>query len=230
MSKFHIGYILDMSGSMSAGGKDVPGGVVNYIEKTKKESPEALFSLTVFDTSFETWVDSVPLGSVNGKELLEKYGPRGGTALYDAVGITIKKIKKEMKLGDKAFIVISTDGEENSSRVENEKTINKKIKKLQKSGDWQFIFIGTNIDAWSSARKLGIYDGNVASTSYGLGQFRAPDASVQLFRSYKSSGGLASSTAFADSGLTQTYTSDEEVFDVDNISGTIKGAKSGTTS
>lgn len=206
MSKFHIGYVLDMSGSMLDGGKDVPNGVANYIEKTKKDSPESLFTLTIFDTVFETWVDSVPLSSVNGKELLSKYRPRGATALYDAVGDTIKKVKKQMNIGDKAFIVISTDGFENSSQIENEKTINKKITKLQKTGDWQFIFIGTNIDAWAAARKLGVFDGNVAVTSYGQGQFRAPNATTQVFKTYVQTGGLTSTTAFADSAQTQDYT------------------------
>lgn len=228
MSKFHIGYVLDMSGSMSDGGSDVPGGVANYIDSTKKEIPDASFTLTIFDTVFETWVDSLPLSAINGKELVRKYQPRGGTALYDAVGDTIEKIKRQMRAGDRAIVVITTDGEENSSRVENEKSINKKIKKLQKSGDWTFVFIGTEIDAWDAARKIGIYDGNVAVTSYGKGQFRsntgAATATTTLYRSDSSS----TPVAFAAAGVPQDYTNNaEEVFDVDSILGT---TKSGDTS
>lgn len=223
MSKFHIGYILDMSGSMADGGSDVPGGVANYIDSTKKEIPDASFTLTIFDTVFETWVDSLPLSAINGKELVRKYQPRGGTALYDAVGNTIDKIKRQMHVGDRAIVVITTDGEENSSRVENEKSINKKIKKLQKTGDWTFVFIGTEIDAWDAARKIGIYDGNVAVTSYGKGQFRAPAATSRGTVNFYRSAATSSSSLYADSNLSQDYTennTEETVFDVDSILGT----------
>lgn len=212
MSKLHIGYVLDMSGSMGVAVDDTKGSVASYIDKTKEEIPEARFNLTIFDTVFEKWVDDVPLRALDGKKVVAEYQPRGATALYDAIGKTIKSIKNKLEDGDKAIVVITTDGYENSSRKETKESILNKITKLTKKGNWTFIYLGTNVDAWAEADKIGILAGNTALYSYGKGQFRANDGLVFATASLARSSSGSSATAFADAGVDvkQFYTTESK--------------------
>lgn len=89
------------------------------------------------------------------------YEVSGTTALLDAIGGTINKIKnaqnatlKEMR-ADQVLFVITTDGMENSSCEFNYEKI-KKLIDQQKEQGWQFVFLGANIDAIGTASKMGI--------------------------------------------------------------------------
>ncbi len=80
----------------------------------------------------------------------EEYIPNGGTALYDAIGLTIDKFVDHYDLTDKntgVLFVILTDGEENSSKTykgeSGRNTLKSRIDELNKSGRWTFTFMGT---------------------------------------------------------------------------------------
>jgi hypothetical protein len=93
------------------------------------------------------------------------YKPSGMTALYDAIGMSVKKLKKETKhelKNNKAsvVVVIITDGHENSSRKYSYEKIQKLIGKLEKKPNWTFSYLGATPDAVDIARSLNIDKSN----------------------------------------------------------------------
>lgn len=170
MSKTHIAIVLDMSGSMSATQEATKSGVKEYIKTTRKDIPDARFSLTIFDNVIEKWVVDARLGDIRASGIIENYKPRGMTALYDAIGNTIDDLKGRVKKKDKAIVVVMTDGYENSSKFYTQSFINSLITELQNSGNWTFVFLGANIDSWAVGKSLGFYQTNTVDYSYGEGQ------------------------------------------------------------
>ncbi|MBP5465525.1 MAG: VWA domain-containing protein [Treponema sp.] len=156
-----IVFILDKSGSMSGLEKDTIGGYNAFVEKQKAVEGGALVSTILFSDRSEVIHDRVPLAEV--EKLTEaEYSVGGCTALLDAVGlaiqhiVTIHKYAREEDRPEKTVFVITTDGEENSSREYSYPRLNSMIERQQEASGWEFIFLGANIDAISEGAKLGI--------------------------------------------------------------------------
>jgi hypothetical protein len=124
---------------------------------------EYLFSLTTFDTIVENPIAIQPIGEVDPEEL-SKHGPRGATALYDAVGATIKATEDDPHGADKIIVVIVTDGQENSSREWSKDALHKTIDSKLSAGNWTFTYLGTQPETWDDAGKIGVGAG--ASATY----------------------------------------------------------------
>jgi hypothetical protein len=154
--------------------REVVQGLNRFIEDQKDEAKftgdATTFTLTVFDTSNVTSYLAEDIQDV--KELRQSDTLLGGgTALLDAVGSTLTKIKQKNIKGKK-LVVIYTDGEENASREYTSEQIEKMINKLQKKGDWTFVFMGSELEGWQAERAaamLGIQRGNTVTT-YGGAQ------------------------------------------------------------
>lgn len=145
--------VLDKSGSMWSVKEDTIGGVNQYLEDQKKLPGEAIFTLITFNTRSKTDLQGVLLESV--KPLTnESYAPGGGTALFDAVNMSISDtIERHSKLDDdktpgKVMLVVLTDGEENSStEVRDVKKIAEMVKERETSG-WEVAFLGADLANW----------------------------------------------------------------------------------
>lgn len=153
-------FILDRSGSMGGLEEDTIGGFNSMIEKQKDAEGEVLVSTVLFDHESFVLHDRLPLAEI--KPLTRKdYEVRGSTALLDAIGDAIKHIKNVHKYAreedrpSKTLFIITTDGEENSSRNYSYKDI-KKLVEAQKEKEWEFIFLGANIDSINVAGSMGI--------------------------------------------------------------------------
>ncbi len=160
----YTNFILDKSGSMQSIKTDTIGGFNQYIETVKAEMGRktAKLTLTLFDTEVTTLHSLAPLKDV--AELNDKtYQPSGMTALYDAVGQTVRKVEGKITKKDKSLVVIMTDGEENSSREWGRDSFSKLIKEMEGKGNWTFVFLGANQDAWANASKWGFSAQNVAT-------------------------------------------------------------------
>ena len=154
-------FILDRSGSMSGLEADTIGGFNSMIAKQKKESGEAFVSTVLFDNESTVIHDRLPLGEV--PPMTEKeYFTRGCTALLDAVGGAIHHIGNIHKYArpedvpEKTLFVITTDGQENSSRRYNYETVRRMIDHEKEKYGWEFLFLGANIDAVETAKHFGI--------------------------------------------------------------------------
>ena len=163
-----IVFILDRSGSMEGLTADTIGGFNSFVDKQKELPGEAVLTTVLFDDKYELLHNGVNLKDI--KPLTEKqYFVRVMTALLDAVGKTINTVGERLAKMEEAdrpahvLFVITTDGEENSSRVFGVYDVRKMIQHQTDVYNWQFIFLGAGIDAVASARTMGIKATNASN-------------------------------------------------------------------
>lgn len=158
----HICFVLDKSGSMDVRREAAISGFNEYVEEQKKIKDDTTLSLVLFDTSVVTPIVDQKLEDVQpiGKR---DYAPSGCTALYDAVGKAIAITEGKVKSGDRALVVILTDGQENASRQITSADQMKSIVKMKEGeGNWTFTFMGCE-DGWlEQASGMGVAAGNTA--------------------------------------------------------------------
>ena len=154
-------FIIDKSGSMSGLESDTIGGFNANIEAHKKLEGDVHVTTVLFNDKYKLLHDRIDLKGICPMTT-NQYQAGGMTALLDAVGETINKIRNVQKQtseefrSDKVIFVIITDGQENSSHEYKYKDIKKLIEHQQQIYGWKFIFLGANIDAFVEAGKLGI--------------------------------------------------------------------------
>lgn len=154
-------FIIDKSGSMGHLVADTIGGFNSMIEKYKAELDEVYVTTVLFDDVHRTLHNHV---NINEIELMTRkdYYASGCTALLDAVGRTINSVGQrlfntpEEERPEKVIFVITTDGEENSSREFTRAKVKEMIEHQQTKYSWGFLFLGANIDAESEAESIGI--------------------------------------------------------------------------
>jgi len=137
-------FLLDRSGSMEACRKDTIEGMNAFIESQRGLG--GTMTLCLFDNEFEIVYEKTPIEQV---PLLteDTFIPRGGTALYDALGHVLK-----MNLQPDAMVIILTDGEENASDFYTAAH----IKDLIELKTWNFVYLGANQDVVLTSKRLGI--------------------------------------------------------------------------
>ena len=161
-----VNFVQDRSGSMASVWDETVNGFRSFVKDLKEKGPKDgvayLFSLTTFDTLVETPLVAVPIEQVDENEL-SKHGPRGSTALLDAVGKTIEDTDKLRQGPQKVIVVIVTDGQENSSREWTKDTLHKVIDAKLTAGNWTFTYLGTQPETWDDAGHLGVGVGSTAT-------------------------------------------------------------------
>ncbi len=142
----HVGLLIDESGSMGPMHGAVIGGTNEFVAKlaadqngTKVLATLAMFDLHGGDPVVRTKFKAIPVAEV-GTLGPEDYSPRGATPLNDAVIKTIRTMDKRVKKGDRAMLVILTDGLENASESSS-RDVRKLIVAREKRG-WEFIYLG----------------------------------------------------------------------------------------
>ena len=154
-------FILDKSGSMSGLESDTIGGFNSMLAKQKALEGKCCVTTVLFDNRYELLHDRIDLNAVNPISDRE-YQVGGSTALIDAIGQTINKIRTAQKntaddyRAEHVLFVIITDGEENASREYTAEKVKELIEKQKSEHGWEFVFLGANIDAVTTARRYGI--------------------------------------------------------------------------
>lgn len=174
MKNTEIIFVIDKSGSMAHLAGDTIGGFNGFIEGQKALDGKATLTTVLFDTTWKILHDGVDIHEVKPMTTAD-YSTYGGTAMLDAVGEIINRVQdRHDELGtekpENVLFVITTDGEENSSRKFNKSQIEKMIKHQTNGHGWKFMFLGANMDAVKEARSLGInqdYAVNYAYSSTG---------------------------------------------------------------
>lgn len=149
MSKAHIVCIIDNSGSMSSASRDVIKSFNTFTSDQTAERGEALLTLVTFNSYNKIVHDRVDFKDV-GELTRSDYSCGGMTAMYDAIGETLNRIKD-----DKVYVIIQTDGRENDSNDFNSRQVTDMIN-AKKSLGWEFLFMGADIDVRAAADKIGL--------------------------------------------------------------------------
>ncbi len=154
-------FILDCSGSMAGFEADTLGGFNSLIEKQRREIGTCLVTTVLFSNRSARIHDRIPLSEV--APLTDKeYSAYGCTALYDAVGSTIRHISHIHKYArpedvpDKTVFVITTDGMENASKYYSGEKVRSMVGHEKEKYGWEFIFLGADMDAVGAAADIGI--------------------------------------------------------------------------
>ena len=152
-------FLLDRSGSMSGLESDTIGGFNSFIKKQCSLGRTHLTTV-LFDDKYEILHNGVDASTVTLTE--KEYYTRGSTALLDAIGKTIIDVGFRLShLNEDAFpgkviFVITTDGQENSSKEYSYDKVKQMISRQKESCNWEFIFMGANIDVMGESHRLGI--------------------------------------------------------------------------
>lgn len=152
-------FLIDKSGSMGRLVNDTIGGFNSFIESQKDDTKTTLTTV-LFDTTWRILHDGLDVYEISPMTNKE-YIPSGGTAMLDAIGETINRVQDRhdelnKEKPDNVLFVITTDGEENSSRTFTKAQIEKMIKHQTNGHGWEFIFLGANMDAVKEAESIGI--------------------------------------------------------------------------
>ena len=194
-------FIIDKSGSMEGLEKDTIGGFNSMLKEQQAVEGEAIVTTVLFDNRYELLHDRIDIRAVS--PLTEKnYTVGGNTALLDALGKTIRKIREvqehtaEDYRAEKVLFTIITDGEENASREYSAERIKTRIEHQKQKYGWEFVFFGANMDAVLEAGKLGIsaeYAQNYCADASGTSTaYTAMSAISTAYRGGNSSlGGMA---------------------------------------
>ena len=194
-------FIIDRSGSMGGLESDTIGGFNAMLKEQQAVEGEAVVTTVLFDDKYELLHDRIDIRAVS--PLTEKnYTVGGNTALLDALGKTIRKIRDvqehtaENYRAEKVLFIIITDGEENASREYSAERIKARIEYQKQKYGWEFVFFGANMDAVLEAGKLGIsaeYAQNYCADASGTSTaYTAMSAISTAYRGGNSSlGGMA---------------------------------------
>ena len=155
--------ILDKSGSMETIRKEAIDGYNETLGSIKAtqlkflDTQEHYVSLAAFcDCGIDMIYDMTPIKNAE-KITKDKYDPCCCTPLYDAIGKTVKTLRKKIAdMEDTAVLVtIITDGYENSSREWDGKAVARLIEDCKEDG-WMFSFIGAGEDVIKVAQTISI--------------------------------------------------------------------------
>ena len=150
-----IRIVLDRSGSMQGSEEITIKALNTYLKNLKKEnSINASLTLSTFDSiSIDIPISRVSVKKLKSfpKDLLR---PRGGTPLFDAIGLAIHDLENIDESTDKnKVLVIVTDGFENASKEYTFENISSKIKEKEEAG-WLIIYLGADHDAFKQSNSL----------------------------------------------------------------------------
>lgn len=152
--------ILDESGSMSSIEKQAIAGVNETVQtirsaQKKHEEQEHYISFVSFNSDgIKTIYDKMEAVKVN--EITDKdYCPACCTPLYDAMGVSLTKLRKSVADDDVVLVTIITDGYENASREYNGQSIKALVESMKAKG-WVFTYIGANQDVEKVAATISI--------------------------------------------------------------------------
>jgi uncharacterized protein YegL len=163
-----IACILDRSGSMGNIIDEAIGGLNKFLDDQKAEDGDANITIALFDDHYDVIYDNVDIQTIP-QITRDMYNPRGMTALYDAIGLTMTSIGKrlaktaEEDRPEKVMIVILTDGQENSSCEYSASKIADMIKHQEETYSWAFVYLASNVDAMATGSAFGMRSINTLS-------------------------------------------------------------------
>lgn len=164
--KIHVAIVLDKSDSMAGTATHTISGFNEQVSQIRLNAQNAIFETTATLITFNGDVyEHLLMAPV---EQLEEADPSfyqcaGMTAMFDAIGYTIKKIREVAGPDDDVIVVTVSDGDENCSNHYTAAALNEQITGLQATGHWTFTFMGCTAASLQKVnRDTGIPVSNMA--------------------------------------------------------------------
>lgn len=197
VNKFAI--VVDRSGSMASCWNRAIEAINQQIADigslSRNMNQQSLISLVFFDNAIENPIIGDSQSFSYNKD---KFYPRGGTALNDAILSAIDSINTPGNSNEDVTwaVVVVTDGYENSSR-QCSTTVASKIRALQATDRWSFIFNCPQGSKEQIANLYSIPDGNIKEW----------EGSVEGIKTFYSSNSIGTQSYFSTraSGGTKTF-------------------------
>lgn len=147
--------LLDQSGSMQSQWSDTLGAVNAYVAELASDVNVYVVS---FDSDYNANLRYNVLRNTTAKGFtpltVDDARPGGGTPLLDATGKLLDHAFKEGP--EKAYIIIMTDGYENTSRKLTKEVIKEKLARAE-DRKWEVVYLGANFDkVTDQARAIGL--------------------------------------------------------------------------
>lgn len=154
---FKIVIILDESGSMKSIKLDMINAINSLIDEQKQvEGKPATFTMVKFSDKIQRTIMNKNLKDIN-KITSCDYSPNGSTALYDAIGDTIKWFRNEKNV----LMVIVTDGQENASTNYDKEEIEYMINEKKKTHGWTYVYLSNDLKTAAQGNSIGLVESSV---------------------------------------------------------------------
>lgn len=174
---YHL-MILDRSTSMNSVRAVTISGLNEQLASIKKAEED--FDDQEQVVCFVAFSDEVEMEQIWNEKIADiedfdntSYNPDGWTALYDAIGMGVNKLRNQIQeelTERKANVVVTifTDGNENMSKEFKEpQQIKELVDEIQETGQWTVAFIGCGDYVFDVAESIGILRGNTMSYDAG---------------------------------------------------------------
>lgn len=141
---------------------------VQTLRALETESPELRQTITLafFNHHVSHVLHLEPVGRIR-EITLDDYPPSGTTALYDAIGHSVGRVRSGIADGDRVVVTILTDGLENASREYSLDAIRTLVAQLEATGFWTFTFAGAGAETGAQAALVNIDITNVVTVRRG---------------------------------------------------------------
>jgi hypothetical protein len=200
-----IAAVLDRSGSMQSIRDDAIGGFNAFLKEQQDAPGDALFTLVLFDDEYIVVNDGDKVEDVKPLDA-STFVPRGGTALYDAMGRTVNVMEAKIasmpedERPSRMIVATLSDGHENQSKEFTKRTIKDVIEERSKHG-WDFMFLSSGLDQFAEAHEMGIKGALYATGPTGptgvRGAVGAAGQMLSNYRSARSTGKVGSQVAMS---------------------------------
>lgn len=149
-----VGLVVDRSGSMDDILSDANGALRKWTRAAKKApgADRSTLRVVMFDDQQE-WVKRHTLSEAKAPVI----DPGNSTALNDAVAAMILKLDGDLKKGDRALVVVVTDGRENASREYRDFSKLERLMETRKgTGRWTFVFLASELSSVENRAFAGV--------------------------------------------------------------------------
>lgn len=204
----HVAFVIDESGSMMSTRKETLDGINEQIQEPRKtEEIDTYVSIVKFSSTVEYVLWNVPLAEVQDLTQ-EDYLPSGMTAMLDAVGETIGRLRLiEVDKDDDVsyLLIIVSDGCENSSREYSWSQVKDLVTACNEDKKWTITYMGANQDLSQVRENMNLKADNMTmycATGGGTSDaFRKMSGKMASYRSIRSTtdARYASSVGFYNS-------------------------------
>jgi len=148
--------VVDRSGSISNARTEYEEALQGFLTEQGKQPGLTRVDFASFATSY-----SLDYRMADPHSITVQLEPRGGTALYDALGHCINGFTSEMEAlpahvrPSKTVLLVSTDGLDNSSVQFTVEAVRELVEAKQDVEGWEALFMGAEQDAVREGEKLG---------------------------------------------------------------------------